>query len=238
MSNSPGRLADKGPRAAIVASTPIELAERIQLLLEMVAQRVDERLDTESGIYLGNKKRQVTLLFPGQGAIPRRERGAAARRFPRHHADAERLAGRVSDPRCAEQMQPALVAAALASLHLLEDAGVEADAAIGHSLGELVALHWAGVFDEETLIELARIRGRAMDMCADAGGSMLAIAAPGDRVHRLIAGTDVVIAAYNAPNQTVVSGTARQVQEVCVRARTGGWAASEPEGDARLSTLH
>ena len=55
------------------------------------------------------------------------------------------------DDRATEVAQPAIVTASLAAMRMLEQLGVTAQVAIGHSLGEITALHWAGVFNEETL---------------------------------------------------------------------------------------
>ena len=51
-----------------------------------------------------------------------------------------------------------LGAVSVALLRVLQRFGIEAHAVAGHSFGELVALHAAGVIDEPTLRELARLR--------------------------------------------------------------------------------
>src|SRR5437016_9749504 len=40
--------------------------------------------------------------------------------------------------------------------------GLRADAVLGHSLGELTALSWAGALDMSTLLRVVRIRGQVM----------------------------------------------------------------------------
>ena len=75
-------------------------------------------------------------------------------------------------------MQPAVVTASLAGLKVMHEFGVTAEAAIGHSLGEITALHWGKVFDEETLLRIARVRGAGMAELGSPTGAMLAIAAP------------------------------------------------------------
>lgn len=58
-----------------------------------------------------------------------------------------------------EWAQPALAVQSTALLAVLRAAGVEPDCVAGHSFGELVALHAAGVLDERVLLRLARRRG-------------------------------------------------------------------------------
>ena len=79
-------------------------------------------------------------------------------------SDAARAAGekKLSDTRIA---QPALGAMNLAAWRVLRHFGLHADAAAGHSFGELVALCAAGRMDSATLHELARVRGQVNEMC-------------------------------------------------------------------------
>ncbi|ROP35746.1 type I polyketide synthase [Saccharothrix texasensis] len=110
-----------------------------------------------------------------------------------------------------EWAQPALAVHSLALLGVLERLGLRADAVAGHSFGELVALHHAGVFDADTLVGLARRRGELMSESAlRAPGAMTAISATAEEVESAIAergaGRTLVVANYNAPRQVVVSG--------------------------------
>ena len=71
--------------------------------------------------------------------------------------------------------QPAIVTASRAAVNLLNEIGIEAEIAVGHSLGELTALHWAGAFDGDTLLRIALARGQAM---TDLGGDAAAAGCP------------------------------------------------------------
>jgi len=70
---------------------------------------------------------------------------------------------------------------------------VTAEAAIGHSLGEITALHWAGVLSEEALLRIARVRGAAMADLGSPTGGMLAIAASAGNVQALLNSDAVTI---------------------------------------------
>ena len=152
--------------------------------------------------------------------------------FPRATFDAaarERADARLRATRWA---QPALAAASLAQLALLERLGVRPAAVAGHSFGELTALHAAGGFDAGTLVRLARARGMAIEACIRAtdpdhpeAGSMLAVSADAGAVQRIVerhAGRGVVIANDNHPRQTVLSGPAASLTAIAAElAETG-----------------
>ncbi|MBB5120207.1 hypothetical protein AF335_17260 [Streptomyces eurocidicus] len=127
-----------------------------------------------------------------------------------------------------EWAQPALAAHSLALLALLAEFGLRPDAVAGHSLGELVALHAAGVYDGETLMRLSRARGEAMrDAGAATPGAMLVVLAGLPEVREALTrseGEDVWIANHNGPRQTVVSGTPEAIATVAARMEAAGTA--------------
>ncbi|PQE02410.1 hypothetical protein CYL16_02430 [Mycobacterium sp. EPG1] len=125
--------------------------------------------------------------------------------------------------------QPAIAAASLAQLALLDVLGVTADAAAGHSFGEVTALAAAGVIPVERLVETARMRGVLM---AEAGqgkdGAMLAIVAGADEVNALLKSRPgsvgpLVIANDNAPTQVVVAGHAADIEWAETAAKAAGY---------------
>ncbi|MEV6556985.1 SDR family oxidoreductase [Nocardia sp. NPDC051756] len=129
--------------------------------------------------------------------------------FPRPSTDAQtltRYAETLTDTRWA---QPALAAHSLSLLAVLAQFGVSAHHLAGHSVGELVALHAAGVLDEADLLRLARRRGELI-AATEPGGAMLAVTAGRDRVVDAITRAGLVDAwpaNLNHRRQTVVSGT-------------------------------
>lgn len=103
--------------------------------------------------------------------------------------------------------QPLLVAFEVALARLVISWGLSPDALVGHSVGELAAACIAGVLSFEAVLELARARGQLMATLAEPG-MMAAVFAPELIVATVVAhyAADVTIAAYNTPNQVVISG--------------------------------
>lgn len=117
--------------------------------------------------------------------------------------------------------QPAIVATSMAATEVLRSLGIESDMSLGHSLGEYTALWNAGALTTEEALCLVAERGIAMSMSANTASSMLSIDQSAKQVQALL--SDVIgcatISNYNAPDQTVVSGDARainQLLELCV----------------------
>ena len=109
--------------------------------------------------------------------------------------------------------QPAIGAVSLGALRVLESFGISAEAAAGHSYGELTALCTAGRLDENSFHALSRLRGRLMAGGNGDKGSMLAVSAPIADVKLLIEEEklDLVIANCNAPTQFVLSGRSDEI---------------------------
>jgi enediyne polyketide synthase len=220
-------LAGRRLRAAVVAAGPDEAAAGIAKLLGLLDSGARSVLQPADGVFLDSRRGQpaIGFLFPGQGVGRRSDGGALRRRFAEVdalYAARQGTAGTGDDLVDTAAAQPRIVTSSVAALRVLSRLGIEAELAAGHSLGELTALHWAGAYDERTLLELATARGRIMRDSSAGTGAMANIAAGPDQVRPLLADTAVVIAGYNSPGQTVVSGPATEVDEVCRRADRQG----------------
>jgi enediyne polyketide synthase len=218
-------------RAALVAATPSELARNIDTLLAWLERGETRRLEAEVFLCEGDAPPRIALLFPGQASPVRFDGGAMGERFPEIAEFYQNAALEAGDPLSTEVAQPAIVAAELAGLRLLQRLGLHADLALGHSLGELTALHWAGALDEAGLLLLARARGQAMAKSPGPAGAMASIGAKPDVVATLLR-PGTVIAGLNSAQQTVVSGEEQALLRVMEEAARAGLRAT------RLSVSH
>ncbi|MDA2892508.1 SDR family NAD(P)-dependent oxidoreductase [Mycolicibacterium sp. BiH015] len=117
--------------------------------------------------------------------------------------------------------QPALFAVEMGLARLWQSWGFEPDVVLGHSVGQYSAACVAGVLSLEDGMRLMAERGRLFGSLP-AGGRMVAVFAPAERVERL---TDeyptLSVAAYNGAN-TVLSGPAGDLEKaVAVLAADG-----------------
>jgi [acyl-carrier-protein] S-malonyltransferase len=171
----------------------------------------------------------IAWVFPGQGsqklgmAAGVLELPGARERF----AEASDLLGRDllaicdgsakgpdADLNSTGNTQPALYVLETLLVDGLRAQGRTADLVAGHSLGELVALYAAGVFDFTTGLGLIQARSALM---AEAGGGAMTAVMGFDRAEldALVAGHDgVVIANDNSSAQVVLSGTPEAVAQV------------------------
>ena len=171
----------------------------------------------------------IAWVFPGQGSqkvgmaatvleLPgARERFAAASDLLGRDLlaiCAGEAEGELSDLNDTRNTQPALFVIESLLVDGLKAQGRSANVVAGHSLGELVALYAAGVFDADTGLRLMQTRSTLM---AAAGGGAMTAVMGFDRgeLEALVAATEgVVIANDNSSAQVVLSGSPEAVAAV------------------------
>ena len=125
--------------------------------------------------------------------------------------------------------QPALFATEYALAELWKSWGIEPAAMLGHSIGEYVAAHIAGVMTLEEALYLVAERGRLMQSMPI--GAMAAVELSVERIRtRLSDGVEV--AAANGPELTVISGPKGAIEAILADFE------SEGVGVRRLHTSH
>ncbi|MDC0746351.1 type I polyketide synthase [Polyangium mundeleinium] len=213
-------------RAAIVAHDRPELLDALDAL---AAGRSAPRAVV--GRRTGGGK--VVFVFPGQGsqwqgmgralldsAPVFRDQLLACERALARHVDWSLLdvlrgdgafAGTPALDRV-DVVQPALFAVMVSLAALWRSMGIEPDAVVGHSQGEIAAACVAGALSLEDAAAVIALRGRALARLAG-HGAMAAVELGVDALapHAAPLGDRLAIAAINSPRATVVSGDANAV---------------------------
>lgn len=216
---------------------------------------------------------KTALLFPGQGAhnASMLDNYLSLPDFAKHYSIVSECLQFA--PIEAIKSDPALVntnavsslltvlVSKLASLAYRESGAKAPDYLSGYSVGQFSALHAAGCFDFEELVQLVSKRAKLMDQCfADASGSMMAIAGINQSgVEELCSslvgdGHQIWISNYNCVGQYSLAGTKAAISAALERAATykpkrllelpvgGAWhspllSASEPHFKALLNDV-
>jgi acyl transferase domain-containing protein/thioesterase domain-containing protein len=138
------------------------------------------------------------------GALLRREPGAA---------DLERI----------DVVQPALFAMSVALAALWREAGVEPAAVVGHSQGEIAAVHVAGGLSLDDAARLIALRSRVLVQGTGEGGMALVAASPERLDERVPGWQDLVsLAGINSPGLIVLSGPSEGLDEALRRCEEAG----------------
>jgi polyketide synthase 12 len=114
-------------------------------------------------------------------------------------------------------VEPALFAVMVSLAAQWQALGVEPDAVLGHSVGEIAAAYVAGALSLEDAAKVVTLRSKAISAIAGTGG-MVSISWPIEQVCALTArwGDMISVAARNGPSCTVVTGGATALDELMV----------------------
>jgi malonyl CoA-acyl carrier protein transacylase/NADP-dependent 3-hydroxy acid dehydrogenase YdfG/acyl carrier protein len=217
------------PRRLVLCAWPSVFAQRRDAWVE--AASTGAPLPPGAIVGVGSPARLV-WAFPGQGSVRpgavRVARGyeAAARvleAIEQHLPDAFAAAGVTGlAPRLGalEGRDPAsppgplrqhvvLYALGAAWARQLSEDGVPMAAAVGHSVGEIAALHAAGALDLIDGLRLVVARGAALEACPE--GAMLAVSGPPEVVAAVLP-LGVSLAAVNGPRAVVLSGPPEAIE--------------------------
>lgn len=213
--------ADGELRAAVVGAEPGELTGRIETLQQWLAKGEPEDLRIDRGAALGRAKQgpAIGFLFPGQGAPVTRDGGYLEELLPEAAAPYREMDDLHDGDVPASLVQLSIVTASVTGLKAMATLRVDADFGVGHSVGELTALHWARAIDEKDVLELTRRRGEVMTEHATERGAMANIEAEEQVFSRIAEGAEVTVACFNSPRNRVISGTEEAVDTVVERAR-------------------
>ncbi|WP_345600227.1 acyltransferase domain-containing protein [Thermocatellispora tengchongensis] len=182
---------------------------------------------------VGGGTGRVVFVFPGQGsqwAGMGRELAESSPVFAARLAECGRalapyadwslddvLHGREGAPSLdrVDVVQPVLWAVMVSLAAVWQAAGVEPDAVVGHSQGEIAAAVVAGILSLDDAAKIVALRSRALTALSGRGG-MLSIAESVTAVRSRVQswGERVSVAAVNGPVATVVSGDPDALAEV------------------------
>lgn len=122
--------------------------------------------------------------------------------------------------------QPAVMLLSLALDRALRDRGISPAIVAGHSLGEYSALYGAGAINSDDILRLVKTRAALMQEAGKSrpGGMAAVLGLDEAKLNGICAAADgvVVVANYNAPGQTVLSGETEALDKVLEQCKAAG----------------
>ncbi|MFY0568050.1 type I polyketide synthase [Archangium lansingense] len=215
-------------RLALAGRTPAELAEKLEAF-----SRGESAPGAAVGRRSGSARRRVVFVFPGQGSqwlgMGRKlleqepafraalERCDEAIRACAGFSVLEVLAADEGRSRLQEidVIQPVLFAMEVALAELWRAWGIEPDAVVGHSMGEVAAAHVAGTLSLDDAAKVICRRSRLL-RGVSGQGSMLLVDLTLEEAKQALRGFEsrVSVAVSNSVRSTVLSGEPAALEEI------------------------
>nr|WCO03998.1 AjuE [Cystobacter sp.] len=219
------RRAHHEQRLAVVGASREEWTEKLRAWL-----RGEERPGLAAGKVEEGRRGKVVFVFPGQGSqwegmgrelmgkepVFRQAIEACDAALKRHVKwSLKEVLEKGQGLEKVEVIQPALFAVEVALAALWRSWGVEPDAVVGHSMGEVAAAHVAGALSLEDAARVICERSRLVASTSGKGG-MAVVELGAEEAEKRIAGKGgrVSVAASNGPRSTVLAGEKEAVGEV------------------------
>ncbi|MGE8380353.1 MAG: type I polyketide synthase, partial [Sphingobacterium sp.] len=211
---------EKEIQLSIVADTAEDLMMKIELVLSGIESKdtfiVNKREGKTAFLFPGqgsqriNMARDLFVVFPAMRKLIAQYPELEKVVFPSTTFDADSLKQQKETIKDTRLAQPLLGIVDLALAKFLQSLGIVPDMLAGHSYGELPALCFAGVFDEEQLVELSSKRAQSiLDSVEDGDpGTMVALNANAEQLKALLNRVEGCYPVnYNSPTQCVVAGS-------------------------------
>jgi acyl transferase domain-containing protein/acyl carrier protein len=228
------RLSHHDDRLAASGNSPARLIESLEAFV-----RGEARSGLSSGRKPSARRRKLVFVFPGQGSqwfgmgrhllqqeAVFREAIESCDRAMRPYGDwsllAELQGTHAAQSRLDEVdvIQPALFAIQIALAALWRSWGIEPQAVVGHSLGEIAAAHVAGALSLDDAVRVICHRSRLFTRTIGRG-AMAAVELSIEEARGILVGLEdrVSIAASNGPASTVLSGDPATLAAILDRLR-------------------
>jgi acyl transferase domain-containing protein/NAD(P)H-dependent flavin oxidoreductase YrpB (nitropropane dioxygenase family)/NAD(P)-dependent dehydrogenase (short-subunit alcohol dehydrogenase family)/acyl carrier protein len=217
---------EKPIQLSIVADTAEDLMMKIELLLTGIESKdifiVNKRDGKTAFLFTGqgsqhiNMARDLFVLFPEMRKLISQYPDLEKVLFPSATFDTATLKKQKETIKDTRLAQPLLGIVDLALAQLLQSFGILPDMLAGHSYGELPALCFAGVFDEQQLVELSSKRAQSiLDAVQDGDpGTMVAVNSDADRLKTILdQHQDCYPVNYNSPTQCVIAGNTAAIDK-------------------------
>ncbi|MGA9994261.1 MAG: aminotransferase class III-fold pyridoxal phosphate-dependent enzyme, partial [Pyrinomonadaceae bacterium] len=223
-------------RLAVVAHSPEELAGNLEAFLNG-----EERAGMVTGRRNANRTPKLVFVFSGHGSQwlgMGRELLQQESVFREVLEQCDALMNEHTDwsllhELCAEEaesrldeldvIQPAVFAIQVALAALWRSWGIEPDAVVGHSMGEVAAAYVAGALSLKDAVRVICLRSQLMKRVSGQG-AMAVVELPLDQARQLVAAYDgrVSTAVSNSPISTVLSGEQSALEEILKRLEEQG----------------